>query len=303
MHTHNTFTKHITHRLFILLMVALLTISLNLTITSASTKPTLNITNQTLYIGDTLTLKVTNTHQKIRWSTSNKQIATVTTDGKVKAHSKGKVTITAKINTKRLKCSLTVKEFNSLEAVKRISYKLYETPDGIIAILKNNTTTNLSLEATLNYYSNKNLQCISVNSNPVFEKGKTSTIFFMTPYDKNFYKVPYDSYKLTLEVTQTHNTVSKVNNIKINSHLGYFGEAHAEVTNTSNIKLNTIQLSVIYYDKNNKPIGYSSLYADCKQPNSTDTVVFNPVNDEEYDTPRTTNYKIFVNNAYTSTEK
>ena len=68
----------------------------------------LSKTKLTLTAGKTYTLKVTGTKEKIKWSTSNKKIATVTGNGKVKAIKKGSCYIYAKTKKKTFKCKITV---------------------------------------------------------------------------------------------------------------------------------------------------------------------------------------------------
>ncbi|MGN0672017.1 MAG: Ig-like domain-containing protein [Anaerovoracaceae bacterium] len=70
----------------------------------------LNKTVATVVNGKTVQLKVKGTSAKVKWSTSSKSIATVTTKGLVKAKKPGKVTITAKVANKTLKCRITVKK-------------------------------------------------------------------------------------------------------------------------------------------------------------------------------------------------
>jgi hypothetical protein len=55
-------------------------------------------------------LKLKNNTKKIKWSTSNKKVATVTSKGKVKAKKAGKATITAKVGSKKYTCKVTVKD-------------------------------------------------------------------------------------------------------------------------------------------------------------------------------------------------
>ena len=62
-----------------------------------------------LYVGKTYTLKITGTTNTVKWSSSNKTIATVSTKGKVTAKKKGTATITALVNSKRYTCKVTVK--------------------------------------------------------------------------------------------------------------------------------------------------------------------------------------------------
>lgn len=79
------------------------------TVYAATKKPKLNYTKKTIYEGKTFTLKVSGTKNKVKWSTSNKKIATVNSKGVVKGIKKGNATITAKIDKKSLKCKVEVK--------------------------------------------------------------------------------------------------------------------------------------------------------------------------------------------------
>lgn len=74
----------------------------------AATKVKLNKTKAYVTKGDKLQLKVTGTSAKVKWSSSNKKIATVTSKGVVKGGKKGTATITAKVNGKTFKCKVTV---------------------------------------------------------------------------------------------------------------------------------------------------------------------------------------------------
>ena len=58
--------------------------------------------------GDTKTLKITGAKLSPQWSSSNKSIATVDSNGKVKAKKAGKATITAKVGLKTLKGTIIV---------------------------------------------------------------------------------------------------------------------------------------------------------------------------------------------------
>ena len=82
----------------------------------------LNKTKYTLFVGKTFKLKIKGTNQKVKWSTSNKKIATVNSSGKVTAKKKGTCTITGKVNGKKYTCKITVK--------KSISNTVYITNTG-----------------------------------------------------------------------------------------------------------------------------------------------------------------------------
>lgn len=74
---------------------------------------TMKLSNKklTLVAGKTKTLKVTGTKASVKWSSSDKSVATVSSKGKVTAKKHGKATITAKVGSKKLTCKVTVKAF------------------------------------------------------------------------------------------------------------------------------------------------------------------------------------------------
>lgn len=87
----------------------------------------LNYSSATVYIKKTKTLKVNGGSGTIKWSTSNKKVATVTSSGVVKGVAKGTAYIYAKRNGKTLKCKVTVKW--EPETGKVVT-KTYDLPDG-----------------------------------------------------------------------------------------------------------------------------------------------------------------------------
>jgi len=70
--------------------------------------PKISKQSLSLKVGASSTLKITGTKAKIRWKTSNKAVATVSSKGKVVAKKAGKVTISAQINGKSISCKVTV---------------------------------------------------------------------------------------------------------------------------------------------------------------------------------------------------
>ena len=75
-------------------------------------KLTLSVTKASLTVGDSLTLKATVSPKKatVKWSSSAKKIAKVSSKGVVKALAAGKATITVKAGKKKATCKVTVKE-------------------------------------------------------------------------------------------------------------------------------------------------------------------------------------------------
>lgn len=76
------------------------------TVEAATVK--LSATKVTMIKGESKTLKVSGTKSKVTWKSSKKNVATVNSKGKVTAKAKGTTTITAKVGSKTLKCTVTV---------------------------------------------------------------------------------------------------------------------------------------------------------------------------------------------------
>lgn len=91
------------------------------TVVHAAAKIKLNNTKATITKGDTLQLNLKGTKKKAKWSSSNKKVASVNSNGKVTAKAKGTVTITAKLSKKQYKCKITVK--NPQQQGHKHSYK------------------------------------------------------------------------------------------------------------------------------------------------------------------------------------
>ncbi len=93
--------------LLLLAIVLLLPIKVN-----AATVYTISSDNYTLFPKETIVLEILKNYEpvtgKIKWKSSNKKVATVTSKGKVTAKTKGKAVITATYNRKTYQCSIKV---------------------------------------------------------------------------------------------------------------------------------------------------------------------------------------------------
>ena len=78
-------------------------------ITVKNPAPSLNKKSLTLYRGGTFRLAVKYPTSKVKWSSSNKSVATVNATGTVVAKKNGKATITAAMRGRKLRCSVVVK--------------------------------------------------------------------------------------------------------------------------------------------------------------------------------------------------
>ncbi len=78
--------------------------------TNAAAKNKLNKTKVTIRVGQAVKLKVKNNKKKVKWSSKNKKVATVTKKGEVKGKKAGKTYIIAKVGKKKYKCRVIVKK-------------------------------------------------------------------------------------------------------------------------------------------------------------------------------------------------
>ena len=71
-------------------------------------------------VGESFTLKLNGTTQKISWSSSNSKVASVSSSGKVKGVAAGKATITAKVDNKKFTCTVTVEKKSGKSELEEI---------------------------------------------------------------------------------------------------------------------------------------------------------------------------------------
>lgn len=100
--------KYIARRMQVIVLVVALMVGMmsNVCVTQAKVK--LSNKSLKLTVGSIVTLKVTGTKKKVKWSSNKKLVASVTSKGKVKARKPGKATITARVGDNKYKCKITV---------------------------------------------------------------------------------------------------------------------------------------------------------------------------------------------------
>ena len=217
-----------TKKILAIVLAFVLSISMIPTINvSAAKKVKLNKTKVTIYVGKTVTLKLRSNKRKVKWSSSNKKVATVSKKGKVKGKKAGKATITAKVGKKKYKCKITVKKKNVKQSASQTitqpaeesTAKPIEQPttkqqmsiSDYYATLKNYIITkgtktsdveskysqtfyiNSTCNCSLIYNKNTDMYRFEVLSNMGSEK---STIWF------NMSKTPIVKYQFTSEVLE-----------------------------------------------------------------------------------------------------
>lgn len=99
--------------------------------------------------GKKYTLKVNGTKQKVKWSSSNKAIATVSSKGVVTGKKAGSVKITAKVGSKKYICKVTVKKGRTTSNTKNnTSKRVLSVNQSSITINGLNTTESVKITST-----------------------------------------------------------------------------------------------------------------------------------------------------------
>ena len=96
----------------------------------------INITSGKICTGKTLILRISGNDSKVKWSTSNKKVATVSSKGIVTGKKSGKAVITATVGKRKLKCTVIVQPSM---AVSTKSISVNKT--GRIAVTVNGSAT------------------------------------------------------------------------------------------------------------------------------------------------------------------
>lgn len=104
------------------MILALIVLICSIPVNTYAATPKLSRTSATIYVGQSLTLKVSDAgEKKIKWSSSNISVATVTKKGVVKSKKAGTTTIIVKVGKKKYTCKVTVKK----PALSATTKKLY----------------------------------------------------------------------------------------------------------------------------------------------------------------------------------
>lgn len=250
----------------------------------AKAKPTLNKTKLTLKVGKSAKLKAKNLtkkqKKKLKWSSSNTWVATVSSSGKVKAKNVGKAKITAKTGSKKIKCTVTVKakstpstsstsntsntsntssttpvptenpksnvdSVSTDQLAANVTVKMEKYQEGVLLTVTNNNTQWLDLDVN---YNLKNSSGVSI---------ETGTVYFggMKPgasQERSLYL-----YDIAADVDVNKSEVSKT--ASYYSHLTYTDQTAS--VNVSSEKNTTDDVVITTKNNSNVPVsGYYIVY-------------------------------------------
>lgn len=258
----------------------------------------INKKKATLKIGQTLQLKVTGTKGKVKWTSSKKSVATVSSKGRVKAKKKGSVTITAKIGKKKYTCKVTVKKAsnggfsgNTSTSKNNVTYHAEATPRGEAIILQNNYNYAVAVDISCAFCLNGQIVSVSNQYDTcVIEPGmKYATL--MTNYGGQ-----WDSVKINLKTENVSYFDFNAKNITYTSSRGTNGVILTVKNNGKNNR--GTHMAVVYY-KNGKIIGCDdNLFANIQSKGSTDYLESRYPTDSDYNTIIPDRYEVYVNMSY-----
>ena len=110
----------------------------------------LNKKSATLKVNQKITLKLTGAKSKVKWTSSNKSVATVSSSGVVTAKKKGSATITATYNNKKYTCKITVKSSSNTTKptqTKLLDVELIYFDEPLVAFeIKNTSSKTVSID-------------------------------------------------------------------------------------------------------------------------------------------------------------
>ncbi|HCL02436.1 MAG TPA: hypothetical protein DHW61_08475 [Lachnoclostridium phytofermentans] len=279
---------------FILLVLASLFAPIMVYTQASSIKINKNTIN--LDIGETFQLKITGTKSKAKWSTNNKSIVTVSSDGVVTGIKNGFAEITAEINNKKLKCLVTVHkpqlERNSIilgldgEFSLKICYLPIKYKDSKITWKSANT--NIATVDENGVVTGKSFGNTKINVS--FENYSFSCIVHVDPSKKNImdavdnFGYEYGEYENVISCILTNN--SRID-LYFEYKLAFYDENDKIVSVSNKFQTNLFgnDSKVLTFEKTNKSyksykiiiesifFNYNGLKSKLTEKNSVDVVV------------------------------
>lgn len=283
--------------LLVLFIFAFLPIDVSASKISASSK--------SLSPGQTYTIKVSGTKKKVKWSSSNKKVATVSSKGKVKAKKVGKATITASFGKKKLKCKITVKIPKDSVSSSKIKYELEDIDTGVIMFATNNNSLPVDLSySRIGYYDPDGVlidSCYVIGGGDCVGPGESTALFFPGPTDSDYNPVYYSDFYLNMNVEKSIH-ISLCEKVDTNSSLAN-SQLNTEVQNNSNKYIDSFYIFVVFYDSDYNAIGCDFRLSHCSEPGANDYLSFQFPDvynwkTFSYDTVEPYAYEVYVNDAY-----
>ena len=193
----------------------------------AATTVKLKKSSLNLYTGSKYQLQVTGTKSKVRWTSSNKAVATVISNGLVDAKKAGTATITATVGSKKYTCKVTIE--------KAVTYEIINTEQGSVIVVKNNTGYGAIIEVDMSYFDTKGTLVYGYGEKLYnIGAGKKSVIVFPKPINEATNKpVKNLQFGIINLISQTEDTSSYVMTDKVKASVNKFNDNEADFSLTS----------------------------------------------------------------------
>ena len=259
--------------------------------------PTLSKTSLTLIEGNTFTLKLNGNTQKVKWSSSNANVATVSNKGLITAKSEGYASIYATVGYKTYRCSLTVNK--PPVNMNQVHATYHDIRNGVVAVIRNDFNECLRVTVTVLYYDGGKMIDTRQDTCYAVGTGKTVAIKVSGPYSSSYDRLDYDSFEVKLTAERSSYKNQELGNQNINLKTDNTGDKLIiTATNTGNTDYSYVQLAVLFFDANGNCIDYDYRYADCEKAGSTDYINVNYPHDSDYKTIIPDSYQVYLNYAY-----
>lgn len=284
--------------LSLLLLICLIAVTVPTTNIQAAVK--LNKSKVSIYVGKTYQLKLNGTTKKVTWSSNKTSVATVTSKGKVTGKKAGVAKITAKVNSKKYVCTVTVKKKAVTDYNKKISYEAFETSKNLVVTFYNENSANVRLEANI-VFKDAAGKLLSQEKEYVscFQNGKHTTVIFSYPRTADYDYADYSSYNITYTATAIESYYkSYVSSVQISSNIGSSNDVIAECVNAGSKTINYLQFTCIYY-KDGNVVGSDSEMASSLAAGTSTMLTFHAPYDRDYEDIAYDTYKIYTDYAFT----
>ncbi len=191
--------------------------------------PKISKRSLTLIKDETASLFMKETYQKVKWSSSDKSVATVSEYGSVKALKKGTAVITAKVGGKKYTCKLTVED----PVLSKTELTLIE--GNTFALKLNGNTQKIK-------WSSSNTSVADVSNNGVVTANAEG-------YASIYATVGYKSYRCSLTVKKPPVDLNKIFATYYDTKEGIVAIIHNDFVDCVRVTA-----TVLYYDESGKLI-------------------------------------------------
>lgn len=223
--------------------------------------PSLSRKTVLLTVGESITLKMLGTKQKVTWKTSNSKVATVK-NGKVTGKGAGTATITATVEKKKYTCKVTVKALSEQEKILQNisksfvtgSYYGSEWSKVLICTFKNNSGYDLDFGMSITFTAGGDPYASAWEEQYYFKNG--TELVMIT--GGSWLNRGFDSYDIKYTVKKaTPQNIYINNKVTVTTSIGEYGAVNWNLSDESNVGYYWDGL-VVYYNSAGQIIDFAT---------------------------------------------